>query len=88
MGRNQQSVKQPEGDRELSQDPARVRRRRTAAGLSVRELAARAHVSTGTISHLENGIYSAEVKTLAAVARALGCEIEELLPPERSRGAA
>lgn len=66
----------------LSQDKQRIRRRRMAAGLTIREASALAGCSTGLISDLENGNKSAGVRTLAALAKAYGCEITDLMPPE------
>lgn len=86
MSGTEQQVKQPRGDRELTQDPRRLRRRRIAAGLTIRELAVRAQVATGSISALENGDQSARVTMLAALASALGCEITDLMPDEPVNG--
>jgi transcriptional regulator with XRE-family HTH domain len=66
----------------LSQDKHRIRRRRMAAGLTIREASAQSGCSTGLISDLENGNKSAGVRTLAALAAAYGCEITDLMPPE------
>lgn len=66
----------------LSQDKHRLRRRRMAAGLTIREASALAGCSIGLISDLENGNKSAGVRTLAALAKAYGCEITDLMQPE------
>jgi transcriptional regulator with XRE-family HTH domain len=66
----------------LSQDKHRLRRRRIAAGLTIREASVKAQISIGLISELENGKKSAGVRTLAALAKAYGCEITDLMPPE------
>lgn len=65
-----------------------MRRRRIAAGLTIREASARAGCSTGLISDLENGNKSAGVRTLAALAKAYDCAITDLMPPETNGAAA
>jgi transcriptional regulator with XRE-family HTH domain len=85
VGQRVQSVKKPQGDRELTQDPQRLRRRRILAGLTVRQLSQKAGVATGSISELENGGKSARPPMLAKLAHALGCEIADLVPPEPRR---
>jgi transcriptional regulator with XRE-family HTH domain len=84
MRHSEPAVKRTEGDKELTHDPRRLRRRRITAGLSIRELAAKAQVSVGSISMLENGKQSAGVKMLADLANALGCEIADLMPDENT----
>jgi transcriptional regulator with XRE-family HTH domain len=84
MRDSEPAVKRAEGDKELAHDPRRLRRRRRLAGLTVRELAAKAQVSVGSISMLENGKQSAGVKMLADLANALGCEIADLMPDENA----
>lgn len=71
-----------EGDKPLTQDPRRLLRKRLEAGLTIRQLAKKAHVGHGSISDLERGKQSARVTMLAALARALECEIADLLPDE------
>lgn len=83
MAQSTSHVKPGEGYKDLTQDPRRLRYRRYAAGLSIRELSALAGVATGSISCLENGKYPAGVLTLRALAEALGCEIADLMPEER-----
>jgi transcriptional regulator with XRE-family HTH domain len=63
-------------------DPLRLRQRRTAKGLTGRELAAKAGVSVGTISHAENGRMPIRVTSLRAIAGALECEISDLMPAD------
>jgi len=77
-----QPVKTPSGDKDLAIDGRKLRWRRRAAGLSVEELATAAGCSKGHISMIENGHRDARTPTLVAIARALGCEISELMPPE------
>jgi len=76
------TVNRREGDKPLTQDPQRLWRRRMEAGLTLRQLAEKAHVGHGSISDLERGKQSARVTMLAALARALECEIADLMPQE------
>lgn len=59
---------------------AAVRTRRTAAGLSVAELARRAGVSGPFVSQLEGGRSSVSIPVLYRLASALGCAANDLLP--------
>lgn len=59
---------------------AAVRRARTAAGLSTRELAAKAGLSQPFVSTVENGLSLPSVATLYRLASALGVGAHELLP--------
>jgi transcriptional regulator with XRE-family HTH domain len=72
---------------ELNQDRRRLKRRRVIARLGLREAAAKAQISFGYLSDLENGYKSAGPETLGKLADAYGCDIEGLMPPE-SNGAA
>lgn len=58
-----------------------VRRLRERAGLSLRELATRAAVSTSTLSNLEAAMGNPGVETLVAIAGALGVPFSELVLP-------
>jgi transcriptional regulator with XRE-family HTH domain len=58
-----------------------VRARRTAAGLSVAELARRAGVSGPFVSQLEGGRSSVSIPVLYRLAAALDCAANDLLPP-------
>jgi transcriptional regulator with XRE-family HTH domain len=58
-----------------------VRRLRVRAGLSLRELATRAGVSTSTLSNLEAAIGNPGVETLVNIAGALGVPFSELVMP-------
>ena len=78
----------PGPERDLNQDPKRLRRRRVAAAMSMTELAAAAECSLPYLSQLERGQYSASPKVLARLAKALGCEITDLMPPEANGAAA
>lgn len=60
---------------------AAVRARRTAAGLSVAELARRAQVSGPFVSQLESGRSSVSIPVLYRLASALDCAANDLLPP-------
>lgn len=83
MANRPQIVKQRQGDKRVSIDGPRLRYRRLAAGLTVEGLAQRADCSKGYISLLENGHRTnPEALTLAALARALDCQITDLMPPE------
>lgn len=57
---------------------------RRAAGLTQRAVAARAHVSSKSIYHWENGITSPAIVDLAAWAAALGLRV--VLAKEAPRG--
>jgi transcriptional regulator with XRE-family HTH domain len=52
---------------------------RGRAGLSLRELAALSGVNQSTISQLEVGHRKAQIATLGKLARALNCDLSELL---------
>jgi transcriptional regulator with XRE-family HTH domain len=58
-----------------------VRRLRQRAGLSLRELAAQAHVSTSTLSNIEAAVGNPGVETLVQVSGALGVPFSELVAP-------
>jgi len=62
----------------------RLRTARTAAGMSVRELARRIGVSASHVSQVERGIGAFSVPALYAVARELGVSMNELLDPPAS----
>jgi transcriptional regulator with XRE-family HTH domain len=57
--------------------------RRTALGLSTRELAARTGLDHTTIIRLEKGERQPTLLTLLLLAKALGCDI--LIGPERAK---
>lgn len=59
----------------------RVRTARTAAGMTVRELARRIGVSASHVSQVERGIGAFSVPALYAVARELGVSMNELFDP-------
>ncbi len=60
----------------------RLRRRRVASGMSMTDLAQKSGCSLPYLGQLERGEYSASAPMLAALARALGCEITDLMPRE------
>jgi transcriptional regulator with XRE-family HTH domain len=60
---------------------ANVRRLRARAGLSLRELANRAEVSTSTLSNIETGTGNPGVETLVHISGALGVPFSELVMP-------
>lgn len=63
----------------------RLRAERTARGLSLRELAERAHVSASLISQIETGRAQPSVSTLYALADELSMSVDELLFPGTDR---
>lgn len=70
--------------RRLDHDPERVRRRRVAKGMTGAQLAEAAGICPSVLSSIERGSRNASPRSLSGLARALGCEIEDLLPPSRS----
>lgn len=72
---------------------AGLRRARTRAGLTQRELASRLSLSPGMISQLEKGMTQPSVTTLFAMAKELGVSLDALLidedePEDEARSAA
>ena len=63
----------------VSLGPFLLGRRRSAAGLSHRQLAARSGVSNAAISHAETGRSAPTVLTVLKLAAALGCTPTALL---------
>ena len=72
----------------VSDDPGRaqlealgalLRAQRTAAGLSLRELAERTRVSNAYLSQLERGLHEPSLSVLRAIAAALHIELGRLL---------
>ena len=82
MSDTDQPVKGPEQPKELSHDPSRLKWRRYAAGLSQAGAATAAGCTKSNISKLEHGEHGASAELLGALARAYGCEITDLMPPE------
>ena len=86
----------PDGDREWIIVGGRLREARTAAGLSVRELARRIDVSPSHVSQVERGLAAFSVRALYNVVNELGIQMDSLfdgvpeagegtLPPEQPR---
>ncbi|GII88205.1 hypothetical protein Ssi03_61950 [Sphaerisporangium siamense] len=67
--------------RRLNQDPDRIRRLRTEAGLDGQSLARLAGISKSYLWQIEQGNANASPPILGKIARALGCEIADLMPP-------
>lgn len=73
--------------RQLGQRMHGIVTRRKIAGLSQNELAQKAGISQATISDIEAGNTNApRVDTLQAIARVLGCTIDDLFGNEKSAG--
>jgi len=84
MAEGRTAVKRPDGDKDLTHDPRRLKYRRVAAGLSVTDLADKAGYSKAHISMLEDGQHGASPECLRELARALRCEIADLMAAEPS----
>lgn len=56
-----------------------IRERRTAAEMSLRELAARTNVSNPYLSQIERGLHEPSVRVLRAIAHALNMSIDALM---------
>lgn len=78
---NDSGATTPDGTRVVSTVGENVRRLRERAGLSLRELAVRAEVSTSTLSNLESGTGNPGVETLVNIGGALGVPFSELVMP-------
>jgi transcriptional regulator with XRE-family HTH domain len=63
-----------------------IRSRRTALGLSLRELGERSGLSVGFLSQVERGMSSLALGSLASVARALEVDVADLFGGERRTG--
>lgn len=59
---------------------------RLAAGLTIRELAARADLSMRFVIRLESGSGNISIAGLGRAAAALGCSLHELIPPAENDG--
>lgn len=68
-----------------TQDPQRLRRRRIEAGLNQGELAAKAGISVSYMSCLALGTRNASPRVLKRLAKALNCEVSDLMPPDETR---
>lgn len=61
----------------------KIRRYRTAEGLTLKQLAERSGVSIATISKIENGKISGGFETIYKIARGLGVLVTEIIVDER-----
>lgn len=73
---------QQERQSPLPQDPGRLFRRRMACGLTQKQLAELAHLSTQQMSQIERGVRGASPDSLLRIAKALNCPVEDLMPAE------
>jgi transcriptional regulator with XRE-family HTH domain len=67
-----------------------LRAARLARGITQEELAARLDMATESISHIERGVTAPSLKTIAAAAKALEVDLDDLfagLADKRPRGA-
>lgn len=66
---------------------SKLQDRRVAAGLTQTQLAYKADISSVTLVKYENGerqIDGAKIRTLALIARALNCRIEDIIEDEET----
>lgn len=73
-------------DREI--DVVAIARRRAELGLTLKQLAALASVSPSTLKYWAHGNREPRELTVAKIARALGCTIEDISTPRRGVSAA
>ena len=59
-----------------------VRARRNQLGITLEQLAQVSSVSTGALSKIERGRLSPSLRNAVAIAHALGCEVNDLLPTQ------
>lgn len=59
-----------------------VRTQREAAGLSLSEVARRAGMLVSKVWKIEHEELALKARDIAALARAIGCDPRELIPPE------
>jgi transcriptional regulator with XRE-family HTH domain len=68
-------------------DPDRMKRLRKAAGMTQVQAAAKAGITQGRWSHVESGNQDdVGIVTLAMIADALGCEVQDLLTSTKTKG--
>ena len=60
----------------------RIKVRRVDCRLTQEELADRISMKQGQLSQVERGLLGLSVSQLVAIARALDCQVSDLLPPE------
>lgn len=61
-----------------------VRTRRTQLGVTLEQLSGTSGVSTAVLSRLERGLLGPSLRNAIAIARGLGCELDELLAADRA----
>ncbi len=88
MSQSRQPVKRSDVAPEYNQDPRRLKRRRVAKGMSLTTAASKAECSKSHLSKLEHGHDGAGPELLGRLAAVYGCEIEDLMPPEKAKAAA
>ena len=59
-----------------------ARARRNQLGITLEQLAQVSSVSTGALSKIERGRLSPSLRNAVAIAHALGCEVNDLLPTQ------
>jgi transcriptional regulator with XRE-family HTH domain len=59
-------------------EPKKVREIRQAKGMTTRQLAREAGISTETLNAIEHDKRQVQIRTLAKVARVLGVEVKDL----------
>ena len=64
----------------LSRIGKNIRKKRTDATLTVRQLSTMSELSISQISYMENGKHDMSVVSLIKVADALACEVGDLMP--------
>lgn len=73
---------------ELAQDKHRLKRRRYLNRLTLRQAADLAEINYAYLCQLEKGSRSAGPDVLWRLAGAYGCEVADLMPPERPKSRA
>jgi transcriptional regulator with XRE-family HTH domain len=73
--------------RPLDHDPAKLRRLRFAAGLTLTALAERSGMNLSTLSGYENGRHSPSPRSLVRMANALDCKPADLMPDVQTAAA-
>jgi transcriptional regulator with XRE-family HTH domain len=73
-------------DQDLKQQLGhRIKVRRVDCRLKQEELASRIGMKQGQLSQVERGLLGLSVFQLVTIARALDCQVSDLLPPEERR---
>ena len=81
-------VKKPEGHRDFTLDPLKLRRLRMEACLSVTGLARRVGCSPAHITMLEKGRHGPSLDLVAKLTTVLDCAPKDLMPSEPNGSAA